>query len=40
MMVFALFISMCINSGLHGIRLQLPAHVINPISTGMHQAQV
>ena len=40
MMVLALLISLCINSGMHGIRVAPVYHVINPVSSGMHNAQV
>jgi len=40
MMVLALLISFCVNSGMHGIRVVPPYQVISPISSGMHNSQV
>lgn len=40
MMVLALFISLCVNCGMHGIHVVPTYHVINPISGGMHSNQI
>jgi hypothetical protein len=35
MTTFILFLSFCINCGMHGITSILPLHVIGPISAGI-----
>ena len=35
MMIFVLFISFCVSSGMHGIST-VNVHAVGPVSTGMH----